>query len=88
MSTLERSHKLPHGFTATFRWDSDAPGLEVAWSPTPPRIRKRKSWRTFREAYNQARRQFFTEVAVIHGGNILILDTDGAMESIEKPVLQ
>ena len=88
MSTLERSHKLPLGFTATFRWDSDASGLEVAWSPTTPRIRKQKAWRTFREAYNQARREFFTEVAVIHGGNILILDTDGAMETVERPVLQ
>jgi hypothetical protein len=71
--SLERQFVLPFGYEATFVWNA---GLEVHWKPDTPRILKRRARNKLFGAYRAARREFFEEVAVLVGGNILVVDTD------------
>ena len=75
---------LPHGYKATFTW-SPAAGFTVAWEPDVPHIQSPRAQRKFRDAYNAARRAFFTDVATSIGGSALILDIDGPTEVV-RPV--
>jgi hypothetical protein len=59
-------------------------GLTVAWEPDVPRIRSPRAQRKFRDAYNAARRAFFTDVATTIGGSALILDIDGPAEIVRS----
>jgi hypothetical protein len=80
-----RTYQLPHGYTAEF---FHSPGrLEVRWLPDVPHIREARHRRKFFEAYQAARRDFIKEVAVLIGGNILIVDTDEQVttEAIHAP---
>ena len=81
MDAITQTAALPHGYTATFTW-SRAAGLTVAWEPDVPRIRSERARRKFRDAYNAARRAFFTDVATSISGSALILDIDGPTETI------
>jgi hypothetical protein len=89
-SSINRSYALPFGFKATFRW-CDA-HLRVDWEPHFPRIAKQRARRKFVAAYQAVRRDFYTDVAVTIGGNILVIDSDGktinSMETIAMPTKQ
>ena len=74
MNAHVRSFTLPHGYSAEFRWRDGH--LEIEWSPAFPIIRKHRAWRKFVAAYKKVRREFYTDVAVIIGGSIMIVDTD------------
>ena len=80
-STITQTATLPHGYRATFTW-SQAGGLTVEWEPNVPRIHSPRGQRKFRDAYNAARRSFFTDVATTIRGSALILDIDGPTEVI------
>jgi hypothetical protein len=85
---LVRTYSLPFGFQATFHW-RDA-HLQIDWHPRFPRIKKQRAWRKFVAAYQEARRDFYTDIAAVIGGNILIVDTDlktiDGFEVITSPV--
>jgi hypothetical protein len=87
---LKRTYPLPFGFAATFAWNDGH--LVVEWNPDEPRIRKPRAWRKFFGAYKAARRDFYTDLAAMIDGNILIVDTDlqkiDGMEVIAAPVKQ
>jgi hypothetical protein len=88
-STIERTFNLPHGYAATFVWPPQSPGmLAVKWAPDVPCIRKPESRQEFFEAYVAARRSFYTEVAALTGGSVLVADTNGRMEVVEPPTRQ
>lgn len=72
---IARTYALPFGFVATFSW-RDA-HLQVDWKPHFPRLVKRSAQRKFLAAYQSARGDFYTDVAAMIGGSILIVDTDG-----------
>ena len=81
---LTQVSRLPFGYTATFIW---SPGtMRTEWEPEFPRIRCARARRKFRAAYDEARRQFVTDLARVLGGNILIADTDGPMEVVRPGV--
>ena len=90
MNAHVRLFALPHGYTAKFHWQDGH--LEIEWSPAFPRIRKHRAWRKFVAAYQAARREFYTDVAAMIGGNVLIVDTDlktiDGMELIPVPTKQ
>ena len=85
---LIRIYTLPFGFKARFRWHDQRLGIE--WSPHLPRIEKPRARRKFVAAYQDARRDFYTDIAATIGGNILIVDTDlktiDGLEVIAAPV--
>ena len=81
-STITQTASLPHGYRATFTW-SRATARPAAREPNVPDIRSNRAWRKFRDAYNAARRAFFTDVATTIGGSALILDVDGPSEIVE-----
>jgi hypothetical protein len=83
---IEHVALLPFGYTATFLWANN--DLSIAWKPDRPRFRSRRAWEKFRRAYDNARREFVTDIAATLNGKIMILDTDGAMETVEPPVKQ
>ena len=64
--------RLPHGFRVRFTWS--AGGLQVEWEPDVPRIKSRRQWRKFFEAYIAARHEFLRTVATSLGINIGIVD--------------
>lgn len=74
MTALTRTYSLPFGFTVEFAWSADR--LDVFWQPDVPRIRKPRPWRKLFNAYKDARRAFYEEVAALIGGTIMIVDTD------------
>ncbi len=81
MTPIKHVAALPLGFTAEFTWTDR--GMAVAWTPDVPRIRSPRAWRKFREAYNEARRQFMRDVATVNGGSALIVDLDGLLEVVK-----
>jgi len=88
---LVREFRLPIGYCVTFQF-SRPDNLAVTWSPAPPRIRNRRAWRRFANAYRIAGRAFIEEMAAWLGGNIAIIDmtrdlqTGEAVEVILPPV--
>lgn len=89
-ASFSRRYSLPFGFTAMFSW-RDA-HLQIDWTPHFPRIIKRRAWKKFVAQYQAARRDFYTDVAAVIDGNILIVDTDlqtiDGMEVIAAPTKQ
>ena len=85
--TIKRTFALPCGYTATFCW-AEQKGFGVEWTPDVPHIHSTRQQRKFREAYNIARRSFYTEVAAVLGSGVLVVDTDGNMETIMPPTKQ
>jgi hypothetical protein len=47
-----------------------------------PHIQSPRAQRKFRDAYNAARRAFFTDVATTIGGSVLVADIDGPTEVV------
>jgi hypothetical protein len=84
---IKRTFALPFGYRATFAWSLTSAGsvdaVAVEWRPTMPRIRKSRPRRKFIAAYQAARREFFTEVAAVAGGSVLVVDTDTNMERLD-----
>jgi hypothetical protein len=78
--TIKRSYPLPLGFCVTFQWGR-------AGTPRVPVVRQARARRKFLEAYAAVRREFFTEVAAVIGGAVLVVDTDGD-EGIKPPTKQ
>lgn len=75
MGPHTRRFSLPHGYSAEL--------------PAFPRIKKHRAFRKFVTAYQAVRREFYTDIAAIVGGNVLIIDTDlvtiDGMEVITTP---
>jgi hypothetical protein len=72
---------LPLGYKAQFTWSAEG-GFRVEWDPAPPSIRSPRHRKKFFQAYARARHSFLTDVAVVVGGAVGILDvpagvTDG-----------
>jgi hypothetical protein len=83
---LCRVAKMPGGYTVTFSCrviGKAALDQKFEWEPDIPQFsRSSRKWREFRDAYNVARREFFTEVANRINGAVLVVDLDGRMETI------
>jgi hypothetical protein len=73
MTEIKRTYALPLGYAATFRWRSGH-DFGVEWAPELPAIRKPGAWGKFCAAYQQARRTFLEEVAMVIGGNVAVAD--------------
>jgi hypothetical protein len=76
MTEIKRSFDLPFGYRAEFEWRDGC--VEVGWTPDLPHIKREKAQRKFQEAYEAARRSFFTEVAAVMGGPVLVADIGNA----------
>jgi len=72
-----RRCRLPHGYVVHFSY-AHPDALVVAWSPEPPRFRKRRAQARFLEAYWRARDSFLGDVATMRGGSgIAVIDDMG-----------
>jgi hypothetical protein len=80
MTSIRRRAHLPHGYSATFTWDGT---LAVEWSPAVPRIHSRRHFNKFFAAYQDARRDFFRDVATTIGGAVAVGDLRGEFEVIQ-----
>jgi hypothetical protein len=83
---IEHTARLPHGYTATFRWHDRQTPTAVEWTPGVPRILSNRARRKFWQAYAAARRAFMTDVAAVLGGVVVIADVTGEVELIPVPV--
>ncbi|MGO8241261.1 hypothetical protein ACC806_34555 [Rhizobium ruizarguesonis] len=75
----KRTYPLPFGISVTFCF-SGGSELRTEWKPDVPYkvVRSPRALRSKVEpAYVKARRDFFTDVATMFGGTVLIIDTEG-----------
>jgi hypothetical protein len=83
---LCRVAKMPGGYTVTFSCrvvGKAALDQKFEWEPDIPKFSSSsRKWHEFRDAYNLARREFFTEVANKIRGGVMVVDLDGRIEVI------
>ena len=83
---LCRVAKMPGGYIVTFSCrvvGKAARDQKFEWEPGIPKFnRSSREWHEFRDAYNIARREFFTEVANKIRGGVMVVDLDGRIEVI------
>ena len=81
-----RVARMPGGYTVTFSCrvvGKAALDQKFEWAPDVPKFNRPSSkWHQFRDAYNIARREFFTEVANKIRGGVMVVDLDGRIEVI------
>jgi hypothetical protein len=85
---IRHTARLPHGYTAIFRWHDRQTPTAVEWTPGVPRILSNRARRKFFTAYAAARREFMRGVAVVLGGTVVVADVTGEIEAIPMPTKQ
>ncbi len=80
--TITRTLALPMGYRATFSFTPATQALQIEWEPAVPSIQSPRHRRKFFEAYQDARREFFVDVATSIGGAVAVADLTGELEVI------